>query len=80
MDKKSTSFSDNDEILPEYDFSQARPSKYASRSAAVRRRLPSPAEVLKASGFVGCGEAAPDLSEHYKEEVRRRVAAKYGYR
>jgi hypothetical protein len=80
MDEKGTSFSDGDEILPESDFSQTRPNKYASRSDAVRRRLPSPTEVLQASGLVGCGEAAPDLSEHYKEEVKRQVAAKQGSR
>lgn len=80
MDEKSPSLSDNDEILPEYDFSQTWPNKYASRSAAVRSRLPSPAEVLQASGLIGGSEAAPDLSEHYKEEAKRRVTAKYGYR
>jgi hypothetical protein len=57
-----------------YD-SQTRPNN-ASHSAAVRSRLPSSGEVLKASGLLGCSEAAPDLSEHYKEEVRRQVAAK----
>jgi hypothetical protein len=46
----------------------------------VRSHRPLPAEVLKASGFVGCGEAAPDLSERYKEEVKKQVAAKHGHR
>jgi hypothetical protein len=46
----------------------------------VRSRRPLPAEVLKASGFVGCGEASSDLSEQYKEEVKRQVAAKHGHR
>jgi hypothetical protein len=37
----------------------------------VRSRRPVPAEVLKATGFIGCGEAPPDLSERYKEDVKR---------
>jgi hypothetical protein len=46
----------------------------------VRSRRPAPAEVLKATGFIGCGEAEPDLSERYKEEVKKRVAAKHDHR
>jgi len=46
----------------------------------ARSQRPLPAEVLKASGFVGCGEVAPDLSERYKEEVKKPVAAKHGHR
>lgn len=74
------SFSDDSEILPEYDFSRARSNKYASRSAEVRSGPLLPAKVLKASGLVGCGKAAPGLSESYKEEVKRRVKAKHGHR
>jgi len=43
-------------------------------------RHPHPAEVLTASGFIGCGEASPDLSERYKEEVRSFVEAKHDHR
>ncbi len=39
-----------------------------------RRR---PAEILKASGFIGCGEAAPGLSESYKEDLRELSLAKH---
>jgi hypothetical protein len=46
----------------------------------VRSRRPLPAEVLKASGFIGCGEASPDLSDRYKEEVKSLVAAKHDHR
>jgi hypothetical protein len=33
---------------------------------------------LTASGFIGCGEASPDLSEHSKEEPREALATVYG--
>lgn len=46
----------------------------------VKSRRPLPAEVLKASGFIGCGESSPDLSDRYKEEVKSLVAAKHGHR
>lgn len=45
----------------------------------VRSQRPLPAEALKASGFIGCGEASPDLSERYKEDVKSLVAAKHGH-
>ena len=41
----------------------------------VRGQRPLPAEVLSNSGFIGCGETSPDLSERYKEAVRDFVAA-----
>ena len=31
----------------------------------VKSARPRPAEALSASGFIGCGEAAPDLSDCY---------------
>jgi hypothetical protein len=37
MDDKSMSFNDEDEILPEYDFSRTQSNKHASRSAPVRK-------------------------------------------
>ena len=46
----------------------------------VRGQRPPPAEVLSNSGFIGCGEASPDLSERYKETVRELVAAKHDHR
>ncbi len=38
------------------------------------------AEILTASGFVGCGEEAPALSEHYKDELKRSLATKHAHR
>jgi hypothetical protein len=46
----------------------------------VKSQRPRPAEVLSASGFIGCGEASPDLSKRYKEEVRSIVEAKHDHR
>ena len=46
----------------------------------VRSGRLRPVEVLTASGFIGCGEASPDLSARYKEEVRKIVAARHGHR
>lgn len=46
----------------------------------VRGRRPVPLEVLAETGFIGCGEASPDLSDRYKEDVRSLVAAKHDHR
>lgn len=35
------------------------------------------AEILRATGFVASGEAAPDLSESYKDELTRSLADKH---
>ena len=37
-------------------------------------------QVMSASAFIGCGEAAPDLSDRYKEEVLSFVTAKHDHR
>jgi len=46
----------------------------------VKSARPRPAEALSASGFIGCGEASPDLSDRYKEEVLSFVTAKHDHR
>jgi hypothetical protein len=35
--------------------------------------------LLKQSGFIGCGEAAPNLSTHYKHELATILEKKYDY-
>lgn len=39
-------------------------------------RRGKPAEILAAVGFVGCGEASPDLATDYKAELRDVLAAR----
>lgn len=46
----------------------------------VRNGRPAPADVLADAGFIGCGDASPDLSGSYKEVVRSLVAAKHDHR
>ncbi|MEE8523389.1 MAG: ribbon-helix-helix protein, CopG family [Thermoanaerobaculia bacterium] len=46
----------------------------------VHEARPRPAEILERSGFVGCGEADPELSERYKERVAELLATKHGHR
>ena len=43
-------------------------------------RADRPAEILRRSGFVGCGEADPDLSGRYKQELNEILTAKHGHR
>lgn len=38
---------------------------------------PRPAEILAKSGFVGCGEAEPDLSERSKDVLRELLPGKH---
>lgn len=45
-----------------------------------RARAESPAEILERMGFIGCASVGPDLSERYKEEFGKILAAKYGDR
>ncbi len=40
----------------------------------------APAEVLAAVGFVGCGEASPDLAARYKDELEDVLTAKHDHR
>lgn len=42
-------------------------------------RLPA-ADVFRRTGFVGCGEAEPELSEHYKDELDKGLEAKHDSR
>jgi hypothetical protein len=53
-----------------------KPSSLSLVKNVQTGRHAHPAEVLTASGFIGCGEASRDLSERYKEDVRSFVAAK----
>lgn len=46
----------------------------------VRESQPRPADILSRSGFVGCGEADPELSERYKEDLAELLAAKHDSR
>jgi hypothetical protein len=39
---------------------------------------PNPAEILIKSGFIGCGEASPELSTTYKSELTQLLAKKHG--
>ena len=39
-----------------------------------------PEKLLTSSGFVGCGEAAEDLSVQYKDELKETIPAKHGHR
>ena len=41
---------------------------------------PQAAEILGRSGFIGCAEAEPDLSERYKEDLQELLAAKHDHR
>jgi hypothetical protein len=41
---------------------------------------PSAADLLVKSGFVGCGEASPELSTNYKSELNQMLAQKHGDR
>lgn len=50
---------------------------YFEKETANRR---SPAEVLYSVGFVGSGEASPDLSSDYKRELQAVLAEKHDHR
>ncbi len=39
-----------------------------------------PAEAFKMSGFVGCAEGDPGLSQNYKERLTQYWAEKHGHR
>lgn len=47
---------------------------YYDHSRAGRRPA---GEILRATGFVASAEAAPDLSENYKDELTRSLADKH---
>ncbi len=46
----------------------------------VKPRKLNPAEVVMASGFIGCGEADPSLSENYKAKLTEHLREKHGDR
>jgi len=43
-------------------------------------RTVRPAEALRRSGFIGCGEAESELSTRYKDELTEILKAKHGHR
>ena len=45
-----------------------------------RFRADRPAEILRRSGFVACGEAESTLSERYREELTDLLGAKLDHR
>lgn len=46
----------------------------------VKETHPNTAELLQASGFIGCGEVYPDFSETYKDTLREILEQKHGHR
>ena len=40
----------------------------------------SAAQILEQSGFIGCGEGSPHLSEQYKESLKKSLATKHAHR
>jgi predicted transcriptional regulator len=46
----------------------------------VRSARHRPAAILEGAGFVGCGEADPDLSGRYKKDLAELMAAKHDHR
>lgn len=46
----------------------------------VKETHPSPAQLLQSTGFVGCGEASPHLSEAYKGELKEILKQKHDSR
>lgn len=46
----------------------------------VRQSRPEAADILQTSGFIGCGEASPDLAENYKEALKEVLGSKHDHR
>ncbi len=46
----------------------------------VKHAQLNPEEILKRTGFIGCGEAANTLSEHYKEALSESLSSKHDHR
>ena len=46
----------------------------------VNAEYPSAADILTKSGFIGCGEASPELSSIYKSELTQLLEKKHGHR
>jgi hypothetical protein len=64
---------------------------HASTSEVIRQAIdfyysqinvnhPNAADILTNSGFIGCGEASPELSTNYKSELNQILAQKHGNR
>jgi hypothetical protein len=41
---------------------------------------PTPFNLLEQTGFIGCGEADPNLSVNYKSLLKDRLSSKYDHR
>ena len=46
----------------------------------VRQSRPEAAHILQESGFLGCGEASPELAENYNEELKGLLGSKHDHR
>ncbi|MBD2532732.1 CopG family transcriptional regulator [Nostoc flagelliforme FACHB-838] len=46
----------------------------------LQQEQKNPFSMLTQTGFIGCGEAHPDISVNYKSILRDGLKAKYGYR
>ena len=71
------------EILQFVEFLRYRASFASSETAteAPAQQLETSAyERLMQSGFIGCGEAEPDLSVNYKAHLSDSLSAKYDHR
>jgi hypothetical protein len=45
----------------------------------LQQQQKNPLDELTKTGFIGCGQAAPNLSENYKSILKDGLKAKYGY-
>ena len=71
------------EILQFVEFLRYRASFTKSESVIEAPTQPlktSAYERLMQSGFIGCGEAEPDLSVNYKAQLSDSLSAKYDHR
>ncbi|MEH2142437.1 hypothetical protein [Nostoc sp.] len=46
----------------------------------LQQEQKNPLSMLNQTGFIGCGQADPDLSVNYKSILRHGLKAKYDYR
>lgn len=46
----------------------------------LKKTQAQPGALLREAGFVGCGEADPELSQNYKDALTQDLAAKHDHR
>ena len=46
----------------------------------VKNTQAKPGRILRDTGFIGCGEADPELSATYKDALAQDLAVKHGHR